>query len=416
MTGLVFFAAFLLLPLFGFAVWRLPAAARLTTGARLAVAGAAGALVTAIALAFLSLWGIGWTTTRLILAFVAIGAFNWRLLSRGETVAPARLPWRWPSIGVAIFILLTAYGVFTARESCGDLHYFWGPKAVRFYRSGGIDPAFLRSSDAHSLNPDYPPLVPLIYVMSETLARHFSWWAALALLPLTLLAIAAMIRSFSGDDAGTLLTIAVLSHAIAVGFAAGGGEPALLLFETLTLCAITFVDDERSQTILAAIGLAGAVWTKVEGATFMVAVVVTLLILRRRPRQVALMALPATILLACWIRFTQFGGFLTTYDAGSRYPFKLAFLKTVIPLVVRAASFEIFWLPWLAMIAVIISGNVRRALVPLGIAILTLGAAVFFYSRIDDPGWWIAASAPRVLLTPLLALGIAATRATTAES
>ena len=324
MTGLLAFLSFLLLPLFGFAVWRLRAVARLTVGGRLAVAGAAGAVVTALALALLSLAGVGWTNTRLIFVFVAIGAGNWWLLSRGERVAPARLPLRWPAIGVAVFILLTVYGVLSARESCGDLHYFWGPKAVRFYRSDGIDPAFLHSADAHSLNADYPPLVPLLYVVSQAVARHFSWWAALATLPLALLAIAAMVRSFSGDDAGTLLTVAVLAYASAVGFAAGGGEPVLLLFETLTLCAITFVDDERSQTILAAIGLAGAAWTKVEGATFVVAVVLTLLIVRRRLRQVAWMALPAIFFLACWIRFAQFGGFLTTYNAGFRYPWKPA--------------------------------------------------------------------------------------------
>jgi hypothetical protein len=56
-------------------------------------------------------------------------------------------------------------------------------------------------------------------------------------------------------------------------------------------------------------------------------------------------------------------------------------------------------------------GNVRRAAAPLLIALLTAGAAVFFYVHLPDPTWWILSSAPRVLLTPLTALLIAAVTA-----
>ena len=56
-------------------------------------------------------------------------------------------------------------------------------------------------------------------------------------------------------------------------------------------------------------------------------------------------------------------------------------------------------------------GNVRRALFPLLVAILTFGAAIFFYLHLPDPVWWILSSAPRVLLTPLTALLIASVSA-----
>ena len=56
-------------------------------------------------------------------------------------------------------------------------------------------------------------------------------------------------------------------------------------------------------------------------------------------------------------------------------------------------------------------GDVRRAAAPLLIALLTFGAAVFFYIHLPDPTWWVLSSAPRVLLTPLTALLIAAVSA-----
>jgi hypothetical protein len=43
--------------------------------------------------------------------------------------------------------------------------------------------------------------------------------------------------------------------------------------------------------------------------------------------------------------------------------------------------------------------------------VLTFAAAFFFYIHLPDPTWWILASAPRVLLTPLAALLIASAAA-----
>jgi hypothetical protein len=51
--------------------------------------------------------------------------------------------------------------------------------------------------------------------------------------------------------------------------------------------------------------------------------------------------------------------------------------------------------------------NRRAAALPLVVVVLTIGVSVFFYIHLPDPTWWILASAPRVLLTPLLALLIA---------
>src|SRR6185436_4940586 len=143
------------------------------------------------------------------------------------------------------------------------------------------------------------------------------------------------------------LLMASLSYAIAIGFAAGGADPPLVLFETLALWALVFLDDARSRDVLAAIGLAGAAMTKVEGATFVIAVVLALLIVRREVKRTLLIAAPAIVIL----------------------------------------------LPWLAPLVLLFLGK-RRAVLPLLVVALTLCATVFFYIHLEEPSWWIAASAP----------------------
>lgn len=72
-------------------------------------------------------------------------------------------------------------------------------------------------------------------------------------------------------------------------------------------------------------------------------------------------------------------------------------IPTVISLIVKSASYDALWLPWIAPIVLIILGDTRRGAFPVAVAILTLGAAVYFYIHLEDPKWWIENSAPRVL-------------------
>src|SRR5262249_18656969 len=287
-----------------------------------------------------------------------------------------------------IFLILTIYGLMTARETCGDLNFFWGPKAVHFYRHGGIAVADL----SDRMNPGYPLLVPLLYAWSNTIAAQFSWWAALLSSALFLFAAVAMVR-------GNLLMAATLSFAFAIAMAGGAGEAALIMFETM---AIVFID----SPLLAAIGLAGAAMTKIEGATFVIAVAIADLIVRRNIKRTLAMAAPAAILLAAWLGFVKWNH-LAEYYRGAAMPMYLETLPKVLVTLAKAASYELWGLPWLFAIVLIALGNVRRALFPLLVAVLTFGAAIFFYIHLPDPVWWILSSAPRVLLTPLVALLIA---------
>ncbi|HUP58836.1 MAG TPA: hypothetical protein VNA69_00300 [Thermoanaerobaculia bacterium] len=412
MKDALFLAGFLALPLIGLIAWRIEAVRRMPLDGRIAVAGAAGAVITTVVLAAMSFAGISWSRARLfaILGAIAIAGV---IAIGGRTSRPPGgrdvRPPNWSALAlIAILALLTCYGILTARETAGDLLFFWGPKGIHFYQAHEIDVPFL-ANKAHP-NPDYPPLLPLLYVWSQTLARSFSWWAALLTTILFFLGSVAILRASSRDDLGAALLAGVLAWTFAVTYAAGGADAPLVFFVALTLSALTFI---RSDFV-AAIGLAGAVLTKIEGTTFLIAVVLAIVLVDRSIKRALLVAAPALAVLAGWVAFlAKIGivyGFGRAKEENTRIYFELI-PKTLVEMA-KAGSYEILGLPFLIAIALIILGRTRRAaLLPLTVAVLTIGAAVFFYLHSPDPTWWIAASAPRVLLTPLTALIIASVAA-----
>jgi hypothetical protein len=406
------FCAYLLLPLTGIGIWRLPSIRRLDLGGRIAAAGAAGAAIVAALLALLSIASIHWSRAVVFPAIVVITVISIyfaRPLKRSAN--PKNRTDGWAIAALTILAILVIYGLMTARMSCGDLHFFWGPKAVHFYRDGGVTVGFLGDLAAARMNPGYPLLLPLLYVWSETIAGQFSWWSAILSTALFLSGSVALLRSTARDGRGAVLMCATLASALAVADAAGAGEPPLIFFETLAIVAVTFIREPRDQTILAALGIAGAVMTKIEGATFAIAVVIAMLILRRGPKRVLFIALPAAVLLSAWLGFVKFHH-LDEYYRGATMPIYFAALPNTLVTLAKAASYEIYGLPWLAPIILFILGpNRRNAILPMTIAVLTFIAAIFFYIHLPDPTWWILSSAPRVLLTPLTALLIASAAA-----
>jgi hypothetical protein len=402
MTQVLAFAAYLVLPLIGIGIWRLEAVRRLNLPARIGVALAAGTLITGAAMTLMSIVHVGWSRTALVLVLGAIAAVGARGSAPGTRAGIGRAAARPYIVGMAIVALLTMYGLLDARESCGDLHFFWGPKAIRFYRDGGINLHWLADPNTVRMNPGYPLLLPLIYAWSHTVAQQFSWWAAVLSSALFLFGAVAIVRGASGDDRGALLMATTLSYAFAVAFAGGAAEAPLILFETLTIVALTFLD----SPLLASIGLAGAAMMKMEGGTFVIAVVIADLIVRRSVKRTAAIAAPAAVLLGAWVGLIKAYG-ITEYYRGAAMPVYLAGLPKFFASMAKAASYELWGLPWLVPAVLVAMGNVRRALFPLLVMLLTLGVAIFFYIHLPDPEWWILSSAPRVLLTPLTALLIA---------
>ncbi|HJQ39120.1 MAG TPA: hypothetical protein VKB93_18435 [Thermoanaerobaculia bacterium] len=387
MTHVLFFAGFLTLPLFGLWTWRLSSVQQLNLAGRIAVAGCAGALGTALLMSVFPFWT---AAAQLPLSLALLWSGGLQPAGFFPRRAEAR---RSTSLYILAFIALTVYGILTARESAGDLHFFWGPKAIHFAKAGGIDVAFL-ANKTHP-NPDYPPLVPLVFAWCTYLAGGFSWWAALLSSALCLAGCVAIVHSFTGDDAGTLLLASTLAWCFAIGYAAGGADPPLLLFETLTLCALTF---RKDTDLLAAIGLAGAAFTKVEGATFVIAVVLAMF-----GKRILKIAAPALVILSAWLAFLIANGLIFGYG-GAKTPIHLDMVTRTVTLVFEAGLYRMNGLPWIVPILLL---AYRRRAFPLLVCALTLGATIFFYIHSRNPDWWISASAMRVLMTPLTALIVA---------
>lgn len=409
MTDVLGFAAYLVLPLIGGVVWRLEGVRRMGLDGRLAIAGAAGAVMTAAVMTAMSVIGVEWSRTRLFLVLlplvvIAVAAMRVRY-ERSTTWKPAI-----PTIGILLILGITAYGLLTARETCGDLLFFWGSKGMHFFRSGSIDVHYLGDRNHYFSHADYPPLLPLLFAWSTTFSRQFSWWGALLLSGLCLTGIIAVIRAGTRDTLPALLGAAVLAYATAQAQTAGAADPLLLFFEAIAVGALLFISDKRTQTIIAAIGVIGAVATKVEGASFAVAVLLAMLIDRRTVKRSLAVVLPALLILGLWLWFVVSNGLLDTYRGNGEFSFR--FLGTALREPLRIASYNAWWIPWIAPLIVVLLGDVRRARLPLSMVVLTLGATTFFYLKTSgDPTYLIVTSASRVLLTPLLMLVLAAAAA-----
>ena len=388
--------AYLILPLVGMVVWRFA-----DVRARWSVAMAAGSLIVALLMSALSVIGVEWSRTvlfALLAIIIGMGASAGRASARPDGLKPVL---RWADAGTVVAWLFVLYGVVTARSSCGDLAFTWGPKAIRWFRAGGLDPDVLKTWP--QLTVDYPPLQTLLLSFSNLFSHQFPWWAAVLAGPLFMIATLVVVRVWSGDALGTLLLAATFAYAFALAYPHGCAEPPLLLFETIAMAALVFIEHRKSQTFLVAMALAGAVYTKLEGTTFAIAVFLTILVTLRRPKQAFIVIAPAALLFAAWMTFVLTNGLYYMYS-GATLPIYWSALPVTLKTLAKVAKFELFWLPYLIPLALIALGNWRRALAPLSIALLTTGATVYFYVHYPDPVWWIESSSPRVILTPMLAL------------
>jgi len=361
---------------------------------RIAYGVVAAVVCLTTAMFWASAGGLHWNPWLLLLPcgagfLVCVRGAGWKARATRETL-----------VAITAFTLVTAYGVLTARETCADLLYFWGPKAVRFATARGIDVAFLKAPDHLLMHPDYPPLVPLLYAWGTMIAGGFSYWA-----PLLLTAILLGLTALLVPGRGGVLMAALLAFGYAQGLAAGAADPILIFFEVAALCALTFLDDP----LLASVALAGAAMTKVEGAAFVLVAIVAYAVSRRPLRALAIAVAPA-VLLGSWIAFARAHGLIDSYARGAT-PF--VWSNETFVSVARQASYHAYYLPWVAVLApLVFAKRWKRAALPLLVAAGSIAYVLFFYMHLDaNRDLWIAVSAERVLLTPLAAFAVAAAAA-----
>jgi hypothetical protein len=151
---------------------------------------------------------------------------------------------------------------------------------------------------------------------------------------------------------------------------------------------------------------AGAVFTKVEGMPFAIVLVVAYALTRRRILPALAMAILPVALLGAWILFANHYNMLDAY--ANRNAIHLELLPRVLHDVAHEARYNALFAPWIAALAPMFFGrNFRRAAFPLLVTAGSLAATIFIYLHSGDPGFWIASSAQRVLLTPLMTLSVA---------
>jgi hypothetical protein len=380
---------------------------------RASVAFVAGAVYLATVMFFASWAGVRWSGWWLAIALLAPASSLFIRTSNLEPDAPelevrgSRFEFRgkrFSAATIAALALLTLYGTLTARETCADLIYFWGTKAMRFAAARAIDLPFLADPTHVLMHPDYPPLVPLLYAWGAMFA--WSYWGSLLLTAIVVAMTAFIVRPFS--NAGAILMGAMLAFTFAQGLAAGAADPILVLFEVTALVALTFIGGTRSGAVIASIALAAAAMTKVEGAAFVVVAVVAYAVVSRRPaRALAIAAAPAA-LLASWLVFAHQHGIGGSYSHGA-----LDFSSAKLIQLAEMASYHAYYLPWLAvLVPLLLARRWRAAALPLLAAAGSLASILFFYMHADpDPRLWIAVSAERVLITPLACLAVAVARA-----
>jgi hypothetical protein len=406
LTHAVWIAASLLFALFGIAP------ASVDRAARLAIRFATGIVIGGTVMDLESLLGIPWTRIGLAMPMLLIAI--WSAAAMPPLSPTQKSGGMAAALQIGTITLLTIYGIATARMTCGDLLYFWAPKAQHFFFAQKIDTEFLKFPHYYLMHPDYPPLLPMVYTWCSIAAHHFSYWGAAFLTPLYLLAAVLAFRGFAAQKIGerratasATLMAAVLAFGFAEGQAAGGADPQLVMFEVIALAALTFADAH----VIAAIALAGAAFTKVEGAAFAAVVVVAYTLVRRDWRRALVLTAPAVILLGSWILFARHHGLLDSYGRGGT---RLHTDKLGLVLYVAGfeARYHAMYLPWIVSLAPLaLARHWGRAVLPLLVAGGAIVYTIFFYLHEPDAVWWIKASAERVLLTPLAALVVASAAA-----
>ena len=269
------------------------------------------------------------------------------------------------------------------------------------------------------MHSDYPPLWPCLYGFGTMLAGRFAWGAALATLPLFLALSVVAVASFARRRLGSL-EAAGLAAAFASLFGfllsdfmtAGGADPPLLFFETLALCLVVFAREEPGAFLLAGIALAGADVAQARGDRLRLG--------RDRGgghrdpaalarRKLAQLAAPPLIAYGTWMAFCRAHDLLDTLGS-HRFLVTGERLRTIVSGMLRAASMESGYLPWIlvALLFVLRRPGREAAVAVLVAALVAAFDGAFYLAATGDPTVWISMAGPRTLVTPLMALLLAA--------
>ncbi len=421
------------MPLAGWPLLAHPAYRGLSRTSRICLSAAAGAVLVSFCMTTFALVGLLWRIPAVVLA-AAAAAFLLRFLLKTEPAgapAPRRKPTPVEVLSILLAALAVAWALLAAASSAAtsvDLLLFWGPKAQAFQSARTISARFLSEPVLYYLHPDYPPLITNLFAFGAMAAGRFPWGAAALTFPMLLAALALALPAILGlaapppiARASSALIVAAFGLLGSGFYAAGNGDPALWLFETLAAsvligpAALT-----RSGQLLAGLLLAGAAGAKVEGLPFAVAIAVLFLLVRRREIRIRsaslFLLLPTVLSLASWFAFGITRHLFVGYRGYGRFSEihwnRLGIVLSAIGDTLWSVAFALPFL--LPLLAFIVFRKSRLATIPAGASLMLSLFFVFTYLHGDpDPRLWVIWSAGRIFapLAALLALAACARQA-----
>jgi hypothetical protein len=385
--------------------------------------GLLGGLVLTIEMFLFSIARIPWTIPLLCAVPVALGLVA--VFRRSESEKRVRRPGlSLPVLATAFVVGLVSYAAVTGRATSVDLLLFWGAKSEHFALARAIDVGFLRRPEHYLMHPDYPPLLPCLLAFATIAAGRFPWGASLLVMPWFLAMAAttyhAAARRRNADRLAAGWVTAVFAAAIGLAavsaLTAGNADVPLIAFETAALVLLVDRGSEGAARWGAGLALAAATILKIEGlffAALATGVFVVRAPARERRNVLVSLALPSAIAIGSWLLFCRAEGLLDLYRGGQIGPFTFRYLGRVSAGLVKAASYECLYVPWIA--AALAAAALRRtgfALAPLLVAAGFVVVNAYFYMHGGDPTVWIGWSAARTLISvlPCLFVSIGAIR------
>jgi hypothetical protein len=178
-------------------------------------------------------------------------------------------------LGVCVVAVFATLATAASLGNSADFTFFWGPKAVLFASSRGIDFGALAGPFSNYGHITYPTLWPTIMAFGAMVSGRFPWRLAPMLTPMWLLLsvplVFVLLRRLLGPrEAGavTVFWYLAMTASLLFSYSGGNAEAPLVVFETVAVLALLVGGSEAPHElgVLAAICLAGAVLTKLEGA------------------------------------------------------------------------------------------------------------------------------------------------------
>ena len=414
MSPVLFAAAIALLVPAGFLAARWLNVGELPRSAAVPVLAAAGAVILAAEMLLLDSFRMAWRVDLLVapaIAGAAAMAIGARRRRRAVPAPPlsgrARAALAIAALELAVAFFLAA----TGHATTPDYVMFWGTKGQRFAALGAIDLPYLRL-----IHPDYPPMVPFLEAWGSTVAGGFDWMGPTVFLPV-FLALAAwafwgLSRETLGDVRAAELTAVLAGLLCYVGLAdlnAGGAEGPLWFFEALALCAL-LLPGGGARDRIAGVALAGAVWTKAEGAAFAFLVLVAFALVRARGARTLRFLRDAAILPAAafgaWALYCRTHGLASRFGAETLTTIEPRLLPGVLIAIARNAGYQAAYLPWVVVLLVILGGKPGRgqlAAAACAAGFVGILAALYMHGA-EVPRQMIGWSASRALVGPVVCL------------